>query len=709
MGTKSGSKKSSLAIQIAWKIIAVMVMLLLGSSIICVILTSKQVDQMFVDDTMELVNSAADSISNRNQMHMQQLRTYTMFNEVGMESFDPAEIHSMLISFSKMRSKNFVRISYADYATEKLYNDDGTIEDCSTYPYFRKMKDNQLDQLYAEPIGDSYETGLIPYCKTGNFHDKGFFVGFAPVSNLQNAVLKIKGKDIASPKGFGVTVDSRGYYIAGPATETILKFPCWTLEQSKFADDALEYIRTAEPSKTKNRSILHSTLYNAGVKNEIFLRAIPSTSWTVITVIPTSTMKKTANTLALILGVTILVTAVMMALMISLLLFHSIKPLKLINKNLGQISTGDADLTRRLPESGTNEVGQITHNFNKFMAKQQQLFADISNSRDLMSSANEDFLRSLGQTHDHVEHLDKSISETEGQMHTQLTSVQDSKRVVGEIAEKVTNLDSLINSQSNAVEEASSAVEEMIGNIRSVTKSSENMSVTFEQLKELSKKGLLAQREIRTIVDEMSEKSKDLDVANKTIANIASETNLLAMNAAIEAAHAGDAGRGFAVVSDEIRTLAESSSVQSKEIKTKIADIKALIDKIVNAAAQSDAIYKSTNSEMDNTSQIVTTIRNAMSEQDVGSQQIIDVLKQMREVTFVVRDAGDKMKASQDELNGIAEELSRSASEVEESLERTSSTAKSVSKIETQLTEAAERVDSAINAISTKINGFKIS
>lgn len=213
---------------------------------------------------------------------------------------------------------------------------------------------------------------------------------------------------------------------------------------------------------------------------------------------------------------------------------------------------------------------------------------------------------------------------------------------------------------------------------------------------------------MNAVVVEMSEKSKDLDVANKTISNIASETNLLAMNAAIEASHAGNAGLGFAVVADEIRNLAESSAVQSKEIKDKISEIKILIDRIVEAATQSDTIYKTTNNEMETTYQIVSTIKNAMSEQDAGSQQIIDVLKQMREVTFGVSDAGKKMNESQIEISSLTKKLTSSTAQVTHSLIKTSGSARNVSEIENELLNAAGKVNDAIDVISDKIDGFKI-
>ncbi len=705
---KNGKNKKNLTFQIAWKLIVIIILVLACTASFSLYTTAENIASTFEEDTKELVRETSFAINCQNSMHMQQLRSYTALNFVGRSSRDPLEIHEMLKDFSKNRGNSFKAIAYADYETELAYYDDGSIKSVSNEDWFRKMKDNKLDQLYAEPIGDSFENGLIPYCKTSIVKDDlgnapGFFVGFAPIIDLQKTVMNIKGKDIASPKGFAVIVDSKGYYIAGPATDTILKFPCWTHQMSKYADDAIDFIKN-----TDGKKILHSTLISGNMKNEIFLHRVASTTWSAIIVVPTSTVQKTQRELMQSLLLTIIITALVMSVFASLLIYHYIKPLKKVNANLKEISTGNADLTKRLPEMSSNEIGQVTHNFNTFVARLQVLITDISKSKDNMLNANEEVTKNLGETHENILHLDNSVEDTENQMGKQISSVEDSRNIISDISEKISNLDTLINQQSNAVEEASSAVEEMIGNIKSVTKSTVHMSNTFSTLTDLSEKGTKAQKEIQSIVSEMSEKSKDLDVANKTIANIASETNLLAMNAAIEAAHAGDAGRGFAVVADEIRTLAESSSVQSKEIKDKISDIKALIDKVVGAASQADSIYQTTNSEMANTSQIVSTIKNAMDEQDVGSQQIIDVLKQMREVSLGVSEAGVKMQKSQEELQMLTSELTNSTSQMKNSLEQTSISAKSVKDMETKVLTAAEEVNDAIGEISDQINGFKI-
>ena len=136
----------------------------------------------------------------------------------------------------------------------------------------------------------------------------------------------------------------------------------------------------------------------------------------------------------------------------------------------------------------------------------------------------------------------------------------------------------------------------------------------------------------------MAAQSKMLLEANNMIAQVASQTNLLAMNAAIEAAHAGEAGRGFSVVADEIRKLAETSSAQSKNINTELKEISVSIQDIVNLSTEARSSYDSIVTQLNSTDSIMEQINNAMSEQSAASTQILEALADMKDKSASVND-----------------------------------------------------------------------
>ena len=131
---------------------------------------------------------------------------------------------------------------------------------------------------------------------------------------------------------------------------------------------------------------------------------------------------------------------------------------------------------------------------------------------------------------------------------------------------------------------------------------------------------------------------------------IASQTNLLSMNAAIEAAHAGESGKGFAVVADEIRKLAESSGQQSKTTAGMLKKIKASIDNITKSSDEVIARFAAIDTEVKTVSQHELNIRNAMEEQEAGGKQILEAIARLREITVSVQKGSENMSKSGGDL-----------------------------------------------------------
>ena len=238
---------------------------------------------------------------------------------------------------------------------------------------------------------------------------------------------------------------------------------------------------------------------------------------------------------------------------------------------------------------------------------------------------------------------------------------QSVRKVVETGSEKLTEngrdvqtLATAARDMTESVSTSSSAVEEMIANINSINSILEHNAESVGLLDGATRKGMTGIENVAELVSKIEENSNGLSEMSSVIQKIASQTNLLAMNAAIEAAHAGNSGRGFAVVADEIRKLAENSGSEARKISDVLKNVKQLID----------ATFKDTGDVQKEFSEVVQlsgtvveqeqTVRRAISEQNEGGKQLLQAVGSMRELTQTVKDRTEKLLT---DTNAIKESI----------------------------------------------------
>ena len=697
-------KKKSLVFSLSWKIGIVIIVSIAISSLFSVNNARKESYKSFVSDSQELLKQITIATQYRNNVQLQQIRSYTMLDDVGLTSTDPEEIQQMLIRRAPRRQKNFTHVAYIDYDSALCYYDDGRIESVAGEPYFRQMRDGNLSQLYAEPFGSSFENGIIPICKAsepkkadGTTH-YGCYVGFTPVTYVNDGIKNIKGGSADAPEGFGILLRQDRLYMCAPDNSFSMSRHFEQTPGIEVPPELLSALGTEAEGSGSVRL--------GGKRYETFFKQITGTTWYLVVLVPRSTVNSAAAVLVRSLLMSNVLSLVLVLGTTVLLLVVNFRPLKAVNQEFKHISTGNADLTVRLKETKNDEIGQITKSFNLFIGNLQTLIKDIADSKDKMTENSSSLRASVDSTDRAISELTENIDAVTNQMQNQESSVGETSKAIERISSLIGNLELLVESQSSVSAQASSAVEQMIGNIHAVTKSSEDMSNAFENLKLNTQKGIETSSEVSRRIADVERQSQHLDEANMVISNIAEQTNLLAMNAAIEAAHAGEAGKGFAVVADEISKLAEDSAVQSNSIKSQIETIRNLITAIVSSSAVADSVYAETGRMMEETAQLVVTIKNAMSEQSSGSQQIIEALRSMAETTSEVKSASVQMqdgnKAILEEIRSLNEQTASTKDSLAEALDVT----RGVIDIKNDLLHVSDETAQAVSSIANKIDGF---
>ena len=379
-------------------------------------------------------------------------------------------------------------------------------------------------------------------------------------------------------------------------------------------------------------------------------------------------------------------------------------------KTISQIESlrKDGDLVTRINIGTFDDFGLIMTSMNKLMDFLKDSLTTLKNESGSVGDAASDLLSITETSSESMNQIVASFNEIQKQNEQQDRRMEEAKANITKLNNDAAKITDTMQIQAQSEGRSAEAISQIAKNTTHINELIKQAQVFSKELSESSATGAVEVNNTELVINNVSDSSKKMIEVIQVIQKVASQTNLLAMNAAIEAAHAGESGKGFSVVADEIRKLAEDTQHHAKSIKDLITEITTAVDNGAKNMKDTKAMFEKIQQEIEQQSNIVDNISKTM---DIQSAQTEEVLSTSNKIAAQTKDVNEliiNQARYTEEIKNDMNDVAKFSAQINSAMAESSVILKEFSNSIGIVNEKAKLNQQSVQNISDELNKFEL-